>query len=107
MVIEAAFVSVIVASLTGLTLSVAIERLMMPRPILARPLAAWALHGGLWLLAHALLTLILGRPWFAAAAVLAFLLMLVLVNNAKFKALREPFVFQDYEYFAEDRKSVV
>jgi hypothetical protein len=101
MVIEAPFLSVLAASLAGLALSVVIERLMMPRPSLIKPWAAWALHGGLWLLAHAALTLVLGRPWFAAAAVSAFLLMLVLVNNAKFKALREPFVFQDYEYFTD------
>ncbi len=43
-----------------------------------------ALRAGLWLFAHALLTLVL-----------------VLVNNAKFTALREPFVFQDYEYFTD------
>jgi len=66
-----------------------------------RPWTAWALHGGLWLLAHGLLTLLLGRPWFATATVSAFLLMLVLVNNAKVKALREPFIFQDYEYFID------
>lgn len=101
MEIDAAFVSVLAASLVGLALSVAIERLMRPCPPLARPWAAWALHGGLWLSAHAALTLVLGRPWFAAATVSAFLLMLVLVNNAKFKALREPFVFQDYEYFTD------
>lgn len=101
MAVDAAFVSVIAASLVGLALSVVIERLMQPRPLLARPWSAWALHGGLWLSAHAALTLLLGRPWFAAAAVSAFLLMLVLVNNAKFKALREPFVFQDYEYFTD------
>jgi len=101
MVIDAAFASVLAASLAGLALSVAIERLMTPRPPLARPWAAWALHGGLWLSAHASLALVLGRPWFAAAAVSAFLLMLVLVNNAKMKALREPFVFQDYEYFTD------
>lgn len=101
MVIEAAFVAVLAAALAGLVLSSAIERLMTPRPLLARPWAAWALHGGLWLSAHATLTLVLGRPWFAAAAVSAFLLMLVVVNNAKFKALREPFVFQDYEYFTD------
>lgn len=100
-VIEAVFLSVPAASLAGLALSVVIERLMTPRPPLARPWAAWALHAGLWLSAHALLTLALGRPWFAAAAVSAFLLMLVLVNNAKFKALCEPFVFQDYEYFTD------
>jgi hypothetical protein len=54
-----------------------------------------------WLLAYGLLALFLGRPWFATAGVSAFLLMLVLVNNAKMKALREPFVFQDYEYFTD------
>jgi hypothetical protein len=101
MALETAFVSVLAASLAGLVLSVAIERWMTPRPLLARPWASWALHGGLWLLADAILTLILGRPRFAAAAVSAFLLMLVLVNNAKVKALREPFVFQDYEYFTD------
>lgn len=101
MAIEGAFVSVLAAALGGLAVSVAIERLMTPRPPMARPWAAWALHGGLWLSAHAALTLVLGRPGFAAAAVSAFLLMLVLVSNAKFKALREPFVFQDYEYFTD------
>ena len=99
--IDAAFVAVLATGLVGLALSVAIEHLMTPRPLLARSLAAWALHGGLWLSSHAALTLMLGRPWFAAASVSAFLLMLVLVNNAKFKALREPFVFQDYEYFTD------
>jgi hypothetical protein len=99
--IDAAFVAVLATALVGLALSVAIEHLMTPRPLLARSLAAWALHCGLWLSSHAALTLMLGRPWFAAASVSAFLLMLVLVNNAKFKALREPFVFQDYEYFTD------
>ncbi len=101
MAIDAAFVAVLAAALAGLVLSLAIERLMTPRPPMARPWAAWALHGGSWLSAHATLTLVLGRPWFAVAAVSAFLLMLVLVNNAKFKTLREPFVFQDYEYFTD------
>ena len=101
MTIEAAFVSVLLASLAGLGLSVAIERILVPCPQLARPWAAWALHCGLWFLAYGLLTLILGRPWFAAAAVSAFLLVIVLVNNAKVKALHEPFVFQDYEYFTD------
>lgn len=101
MAVEGAFLTVVAAALTGLGLSVAIERLMQPRPPLARPWSAWALHGGLWLVAHALLALLLGRPWFAAAAVSAFWLMLVLVNNAKVHALREPFVFQDFEYFTD------
>ena len=52
-------------------------------------------------MAYTLVTLLLGRPWFATAAVSALLLLLVQVNNAKEKALREPFVFQDYEYFTD------
>src|SRR5690606_31336525 len=99
MVAEESFISVLTASLAGLVLSVIIERLMIPRPVLARPWATWALHGGLWLLAYSLVTLISGRPWFSVAIVSAFILMLVLVNNAKVKSLHEPFVFQDYEYF--------
>jgi hypothetical protein len=101
MALETAFVSVLGASLAGLASSVAVGRLMMPRPLLARPWAAWALHAGSWMLAHAAFTLVLCRPWFAAAAVSAFLLLLVQVNNAKMNALREPFVFQDYEYFID------
>lgn len=101
MTVEPAFIAVFVTALAGLGLSVAIERLMRPCPPLARPWSAWALHGGLWLLPHGVLILLFGRPWFATAVVSAFLLMLVLVNNAKEKALRETFVFQDYEYFTD------
>ncbi len=100
-VIDMAFILVIAVSLIGLTVSVAIERLMVPCPLLARPWPAWALHVGLWLVFYALLVLLLGRPWFSAAVISAFLLMLVLVNNAKVRALHEPFVFQDYEYFTD------
>ncbi|QBJ78614.1 capsular biosynthesis protein [Aquitalea sp. USM4] len=101
MVIELAFGTVIMASLVLLVLSLGIEQLMVPKPGVCRPWSAWALHVGLVMSAHALLTLLLGRPWFAAAAVAAFLLLLVLVNNAKVHSLREPFVFQDYEYFTD------
>ncbi len=101
MAVEPVLVSVFLAALAGLGLSLAIERLLTPRPRLIRPWAAGALHAGLWLSADGLLTLLLGRPWFAAAALSAFLLTLVLVNNAKVNALGEPFVFQDYEYFTD------
>lgn len=89
------------AAAVGLIASVAMEQLVRPRPFLSRAWAAWALHGGVWLAAFSAFTLVLGRPWFAAAGVLALLLILVLVNNAKLRALREPFVFQDYEYFTD------
>jgi hypothetical protein len=88
-------------ALIGLMLSVAIEAAMRPKPPMRRPLAAWAIHGGLWLIVYSALVLLIWRPWFAMLATSAILLMLVLVNNAKFTALREPFVFQDYEYFTD------
>lgn len=94
-------ISMLAATGAGVALSVAIERLMVPRPPLSRPMAAWAVHAGIWCLAHAALTLLLARPWFAAALVSAFWLVLVQVNNAKYKSLREPFVFHDYEYFTD------
>lgn len=84
-----------------LAVSLALEQCMQPRPRLRRPVAAWFLHAGVCLCAHALLTLLLLRPGFAAAVVSACMLVLVLVNNAKMKALREPFVFQDFEYFTD------
>jgi hypothetical protein len=101
-VLDAALVSLLAAALAGLALSVLVERwLLLPRPGWRRPWRAWAAHAGLWLLPHALLTLALGRPWFAAATVLACWLTLVLVNNAKLRTLREPFVWTDFEYFTD------
>lgn len=93
--------SLFLAALVGLCLSVCVERLMSPRPSLGRPWLAWMLHGGLWLLTYAMLVLCLGRPWFSTIGVTGFLLVLVLVNNAKVRTLQEPFVFQDYEYFTD------
>lgn len=89
------------AALAGFILSAAIERLLRPAPLLARPWKTWALHAALWCLPYGLLVLLAGRPWFAACCVLAFALMLTLVSNAKMKALQEPFIFQDYEYFID------
>jgi hypothetical protein len=91
------------STLAGLALSFAMLALM--RPALPAPWR-WArqgtaLHGGLWLMLHALLVLVLGRPWFAMTIGLAFLMLLVQVNNAKYHALREAFVFQDFEYFTD------
>lgn len=98
---EMAFSMVFIAASLGLGVSILIERLVNPHVPLLRPWAAWVLHIGLWLVTYSLLILLLGRPWFAAAVVSALLLTVVLVNNAKFRALREPFVFQDYEYFTD------
>lgn len=87
----------------GLGLSFAVTALL--RPSIPVPWRwAWqgaTLHAGLWLILNALLVLVLGRPWFALAIELAFLMLLVQVSNAKFQSLREAFVFQDFEYFTD------
>ncbi|BAL22578.1 LTA synthase family protein [Azoarcus sp. KH32C] len=95
--------SIVFAPAVGLALSFAIEAAMQPplRPMWRRPASCITLHCGLWLLTFVPLCLVLGRPWFATAATSAFLLLIVLVNNAKFHSLEEPFVFQDFEYFTD------
>lgn len=95
--------SIVLAALSGLLISFALENLLQPRPVPLRhrKMADVALHLGIWLLPYGLLALILGRPWFAMTLVSAGLLTLIMVNNAKYLALREPFVFQDYDYFID------
>lgn len=95
--------SIAPAAVAGLALSSLLEVLLNPRPlpIWRRPLAAFLIHCGLWLLLFAGELLLFRRPWFAMANVQALLLLVVLVNNAKFASLREPFIFQDFDYFID------
>ena len=92
-----------IASVTGLLLSFVV--LFLLRPAVSPP---WCwngrgllLHIGLWGVLHATLILVLGRPWFAMVLALAFLMLIVQVSNAKYLSLKEPFVFQDFEYFTD------
>jgi hypothetical protein len=91
----------LIALIGGAAASVLVEQLLTPAPMLKRPVASWLLHFGMWLLAFCLEMSLFQRPWFAAAFVLAFLLFVVLVSNAKFGSLREPFIFSDFEYFTD------
>lgn len=82
--------------------SLLLEALLLPRPRLAgRPAAAWAVQGGICLLTYGLELVLFQRAWFGAAMALATLLLLVVVSNVKARLLREPFLFQDYEYFTD------
>ncbi|WYX31233.1 hypothetical protein WJ976_07575 [Achromobacter denitrificans] len=85
----------------GLVLSWALEACLSlrPRPPWRRPASALFLHAGLWMLAFALAWAVVRRPYFAAALALAGAGLIVVVNNAKYQALREPFVWADFEYF--------
>lgn len=89
--------------LVGLVISFGLEQLIRPgvQPLQRRQLAALGLHCGLWLLVYCFELALFRRPWFASAMVLTLLAILVLVNNAKYQTLREPFIFQDFEYFVD------
>lgn len=95
--------SLMAAWATGGALSFVVEAAARPRPRAPwrRPVHALAVHLSVWTAAHATLLALLARPWFAAALALAALLVVVLVGRAKFDALREPFVCQDFEYFTD------
>lgn len=99
--VEGALFRVLSAGAVGLALSVGIERFLVPRPFLMRPKEAWEAHVGLWCAVYAPLAWLMDRPWCAMTATSAMLITLVLVNNAKYKSLREPFLFQDYDYFLD------
>lgn len=86
----------------GLVASLALERLARPGAAgLRRPAPALAIHAGLFLAAWSLLWLAGGRPGFAAGLTLALQTLLIAVSNAKYRALREPFVFSDFGLFSQ------
>lgn len=59
------------------------------------------LHLGTWFILYTGILIILQRPWFTMIVVLSFQGILLLVNHAKYDSLREPFIFQDFEYFTD------
>jgi hypothetical protein len=89
--------------LLGLVLSFVLELLLKPQPVhpWQRPGKALMLHLGIWLLLYTLLLLLLRRPWFASAGLLVLMLFVILISNAKYQSLREPFIYQDLSYFVD------
>lgn len=94
--------SLVLAVLVGLGASVFFERWLAPRPPgWRRPWSAWCVHLGLWLLAFVGVLVLVQRPWFAMLLISAFLLLIVVISNAKFKSLAEPFTVQDFRYLKD------
>jgi len=89
--------------LSGAGASFVVEQLLKPRPLplWRRSFPSLLLHIGLWLLLYAPLLMLLRRPWFTSATMITLLLLVVLVSNAKFMSLREPFIYQDLSYFVD------
>lgn len=76
---------------------------MQPRPVAPwrRPWRSVAVHLGTWSLTYALMLVLYHRPVFAALNALVIEMILVVISHAKFKALREPFIYADFEYFID------
>ncbi|KJV05521.1 LTA synthase family protein [Methylocucumis oryzae] len=87
----------------GLLISLLLEQGLHPRPLLPtqRPVSTLFIHVGTWLMLFSGLLALTLRPWFATGLVTALLVLLILVNHAKYQSLREPFLFQDFDYFTD------
>ena len=92
-----AFIS---ALLGTILFSFFVERFVKPAPPNHR-IKTIILQSLIISLAYCLLTLIVQRPVFSALAISIFLIILVAVNNAKYKALKEPLVFSDFTMFSQ------
>ncbi|NWO04309.1 MAG: LTA synthase family protein [Alteromonadaceae bacterium] len=93
----------LVAVFTGLLLSLLISILVNPtgqRPRLPGLYALLA-GSGWWLVLFGLVCLLSQRPYFSMAFVVVWHGVLLAVNHAKFAALKEPFILQDFEYFTD------
>jgi hypothetical protein len=91
--------------LCGLWLSLSLERFVRPgSPGATRPAASLAIHAGLFLLVLALVTAISRRPMFSVGLVIAGQFLVIQVSNAKWRALREPFIFSDFGIFSQTIK---
>lgn len=105
MVIDMSALSLLVLPmLAGLAASFALEQYALAGSVSSlrrQPAPALLLHTGTWFLLFSIVLLLVQRPWFAVFTVLAFQILVLLVNQAKYKSLLEPFIFQDFEYFTD------
>ena len=87
----------------GLAMSFLLELALSPRPRAPwrRPAASVGVHIGVMMVAYGLELALFRRPVFAMLNVLSIQAVLVLVSQAKYGALREPFVYPDFEYFLD------
>lgn len=93
--------NIVAVALGGFAATLAIEALLVPRPQWRRPGSSWLLHAGVWGVLLGALYLLTGRPLFSGINALAGWLLVVMVSNAKYHSLREPFVCADFEYFSD------
>ncbi|TNF97854.1 MAG: LTA synthase family protein [Gammaproteobacteria bacterium] len=86
----------------SLLFSFLLERFAVPRPVfLKRSPYAWLIHIASITILFVLAYLIFARAFFASMLTLTILVLILAVNNAKFRALREPLVFSDFVLYMQ------
>lgn len=77
--------------------------LVKPRPqaLWLRPWWAHFAGIGLWSIWFAFEVMLWQRPWFGIANIWSLVAIIAVINHLKIKALREPFVAQDFEYLID------
>ena len=89
-------------ALAGAILSIVAEKIcIVPKSAREGMRGPFLLRLGVWFWAYASILLVTGRLIFSLALALALFVTLILVNNAKYESLKEPFIFQDYDYFLD------
>ena len=96
------FAAPLLLALAGAILSLVAEKAcIVPKSARKGTCGSLLLRLGIWFWAYAPFLLLTGRPIFSLALALALFVTLILVNNAKYASLKEPFIFQDYDYFLD------
>lgn len=87
----------------GLALSFVIEQLYDPRPlpVFRRRPCSVLIHSGIWIILFLIEFIQFYRPWLAMVLASVIFYVFVLINHAKFKSLKEPFIYQDFDYFID------
>ena len=89
-------------ALAGAILSIVAEKIcIVPKSAREGMRGPFLLRLGVWFWLYAPFLLVTNRPIFSLALALALFVTLILVNNAKYESLKEPFIFQDYDYFLD------
>ncbi len=66
-----------------------------------RPIGTLLIHCGLWLIVFAIEFMQFQRLWVSAFLTATIQCVLVIINHAKYTALREPFIYQDTQYLVD------
>ncbi|WP_373976111.1 LTA synthase family protein [Chitinibacter sp. SCUT-21] len=94
---------ILLSVFVGLIASFILEPILLQgaSPAWRRPWKANLLHVCGWLLIFCFELILFQRPWFASLLACAIFLLLIVISNTKQAMLREPFIYQDFEYFAD------